>query len=187
MSTEEKPVKQISQETTKIKRKSAPMFNQILDFLSSVKLGIVLLCIMVFLSFLGMIIIQQNVQGFDAYYASLTPAEKTVYAFLGLFNIYYSWYFKVLLLALSLNIVLASIDRFPSAWSYISRPKLDASSKWLLGQQQNALIQCEAESIGSAAENISLIFKKNGLKPRISEKNGKLFVFGENGLALLHG
>lgn len=36
---------------------------------------------------IGMLIIQQNVQGFDAYFASLTPAEKLVYGSLGFFDI----------------------------------------------------------------------------------------------------
>jgi cytochrome c biogenesis protein len=89
------------------------------DFLSSVRFGVVLLCILVLLSLVGMLIIQQNVNGFDAYYASLTPAEKLVYGSLGLFDIYHSWYFNFLLLVFSLNIVLASIDHFPSSWSYI--------------------------------------------------------------------
>lgn len=181
MSTLEKSVEQVAKIAPNVKRKSAPILNQVLDFLSSVKFGIVLLCILVFLSFLGMIIIQQNVQGFNAYFASLTPAEKTVYGFLGFFDIYYSWYFKLTLLILSLNIVLASIDRFPSAWSYISRPKLEASSRWLTRQKQNAVIQINAKSSEQAAKQISSAFKNNGLKTQINKKNGKLFIFGESG------
>ena len=122
------------------------MCNRILDFLSSVRFGVVQLCILVFLSFLGMIIIQQNVQGFEAYFASLTPAEKLVFGYLGLFDIYYSWYFNFLLLVLSLNIVLASIDHFPSAWNYISEPKLSATRGWLLNQKQNAVIKIYGNS-----------------------------------------
>ena len=113
-----------------------PIGDRVLDFLSSVRLGVTLLCILVVLSMIGMLIIQQNVQGFDAYYAALTPAEKMVYGSLGFFDIYYAWYFKLLLLVLSLNIILASIDRFPSAWSYISKPKLTATRAWLESQPQ---------------------------------------------------
>src|SRR3954453_8769069 len=107
-----------------VRPKSVPVLNQVLDFLSSVRFGVVQLCILVVLAMAGMLILQQNVEGFEAYYVSLTPAEKTVYGALGLFDIYHSWYFNGLLLLLSLNIVLASIDRFPSAWAYIVDPKL---------------------------------------------------------------
>ncbi|MGI9055995.1 MAG: cytochrome c biogenesis protein ResB [Pyrinomonadaceae bacterium] len=159
------------------KSKSVSFFNSALDFLSSVRFGVVLLCILVAFSMVGMLIIQQNVQGFDSYFASLTPAEKTVYGTLGLFDIYYSWYYKFLLLVLSLNIVLASIDRFPSAWSFISKPKFDASRKWLLGQKSNAIV----ENSGKTAEEVFSAFKKNGLSATITEKKGKLYVFGDSG------
>src|SRR5918996_5064833 len=85
------------------KPRTAPILNRFLDFISSVRFGIFLLCTLVVFSMIGMLIIQENVQGFDSYYASLTPAEKLVYGSLGLFDIYYSWYFNFLLLILSLN------------------------------------------------------------------------------------
>src|SRR5687768_7652425 len=110
-----------------VQRRSAPFLNRALDFLSSVRFGIVQLVILVVLSMIGMLVLQENVQGFDAYYASLTPAEKLVFGKLGFFDIYHSWYFNVLLLSLSLNIVLASIDRWPSAWKYIRDPKRTAT------------------------------------------------------------
>ena len=163
------------------KPKTAPMLNRVLDFLSSVRFGVVLLCVLVAFSMVGMLIIQQNVQGFDSYYASLTPAEKTVFGTLGLFDIYHSWYYNFLLLVLSLNIVLASIDRFPGAWSFISKPKLDASRKWLLGQKLSAVVKTDNDNEEQIAEEISDAFQKNGLSAKISEKKGNLYVYGESG------
>ena len=87
-----------------LKRKTPPLLDRAIAFLSSVRFGVFILVIMVILSVLGMIIIQQNVQGFDTYYATRTPAEKLVFAFLGLFDIYHSWYYNLFLLVLSLNI-----------------------------------------------------------------------------------
>jgi len=71
-----------------VTRRSAPILNRILDFISSVRLGVFQLCLLVLLAMAGMLILQQNVQGFDAYYVSLTPAEKLVFGSLGLFDIY---------------------------------------------------------------------------------------------------
>ncbi len=161
--------------------KAQPVFNRILDFLSSVRFGIALLILLVILSMLGMLIVQQNVNGFDAYFASLTPAEKYLFGTLGFFDIYHSWYFNFLLLVLSLNIVLASIDRFPSAWTFISRPKLNASRHWLLGQKQNALLSILGATEKEVIGKVSHIFKKNGLKTRVTERQGKVHVFGERG------
>ncbi|HEY0051259.1 MAG TPA: cytochrome c biogenesis protein ResB, partial [Pyrinomonadaceae bacterium] len=158
-----------------------PIGNRFLDFLSSVRFGVVLLCIMVFLAFMGMIIIQQNVQGFETYFASLTPAEKWLFGNLGLFDIYHSWYFNFLLLVLSLNIVLASIDRFPGAWKYVSTPKTDASRAWLLNQKFNAKISTHGESPQAVAEKIGEVFRRNGLKARVTKKNNRVYIFGESG------
>jgi len=162
--------------------KSKPILDRAVEFLSSVRFGVVLLCVLVALSMIGMLIIQQNVQGFDSYYASLTPAEKTVFGALGFFDIYHSWYYNFLLLVLSLNIVLASIDRFPGAWSFVSKPKLDASRKWLLGQKQSAVVEVtETKNEEVIAESVAQAFKKNGFSTKISEKRGNLFVYGESG------
>lgn len=146
--------------------KSAPLGNRVLDFISSVRFGVVQLVILVILSMIGMLVMQQNVQGFEAYYASLTPAEKTVFGRLGIFDIYHSWYFNVLLLSLSLNIVLASIDRFPSAWDYVVKPKLTATRDWLLARKDNKTIKLRAEA--DAVEKITAAFKSAGFKPRIT-------------------
>ena len=153
-----------------VKPRSKPIGDRLLDFVSSVRLGVTLLCILVVLSMIGMLIIQQNVQGFDAYYAGLTPAEKMVYGSLGFFDIYYAWYFKFLLLVLSLNIILASIDRFPTVWKNIfTHPKVTATRAWLESQPQTASVSLEDQDSNDVAEEIARVFRANGLKTRITD------------------
>ena len=176
----------VAEETLKEKvgavaKPSAPIFNRVLDFLSAVRFGVVLLVILVIFSVLGMLIVQQNVNGFETYFISLTPAEKTVFGWLGLFDIYHSWYFNFLLLTLSLNLVLASIDRFPSAWAYISEPKLSATRGWLLNQTQKAVVQIEGANEKEIAEKIKQTFEQNGLKTRISEETKTAYATDEHG------
>ena len=163
------------------KQHAKPIGDRILDFLSSVRFGVTLLCVLVALSMIGMLIIQQNVEGFDSYYASLTPAEKLVYGGLGFFDIYYSWYFKLLLLILSLNIILASIDRFPSAWAYIVRPKLTATRKWLLSQPVNAIIEDVEGAPESTVEHIRSAFARNGMKVRVTSFDDTEYALTESG------
>lgn len=178
MSTAEETLKS---RPTAARRKSAPILNRTLDFVSSVRFGVVQLCSLVVLAMAGMLILQQNVQGFDAYYVSLTPAEKLIFGYLGLFDIYHSWYFNLLLLSLSLNIVLASIDRFPSAWSYIVKPKLKATKKWLLARKAREVFELPGESVEEAAEGIRRKLQENGMKTTSTTENGVTFVFGESG------
>lgn len=116
------------------------------------------------LAMAGMLILQQNVPGFDAYYFSLTPSEKLVFGYLGLFDIYHSWYFNGLLLSLSLNIVLASIDHFPSAWRYIREPKLTATRDWLLNLKDSETLTFASENESEIVEKIKRAFRSAGLK-----------------------
>ncbi|NNE66036.1 MAG: hypothetical protein HKN33_05665 [Pyrinomonadaceae bacterium] len=148
--------------------KKAPILLRLLDFISSVKFGVVLLCILVILSIVGMLIIQQNVNGFDAYYAGLTPAQKAVYGWLGLFDIYHSIYFNAILLVLSLNIVLASIDRFPSAWSYIIKPKLVGTIEWIKGRHVSETVPLNSDPVEKQTDKLAKAFKDSGFSTKVS-------------------
>jgi cytochrome c biogenesis protein len=181
MSVNEDTISEIVKNPTVKAKPKAPILNRFLDFISSVRFGVFLLCLLTFLSFLGMIIVQQNVQGFETFYASLTPAEKLVFSSLGFFDIYHSWYYNLCLLILSLNIILASIDRFPTARSYISRPKTTATKPFLLRQMAQATIFENNQDEGKILENVRQILKKFGYQTKDVEKNGQKFVFAESG------
>ncbi|HEV3468852.1 MAG TPA: cytochrome c biogenesis protein ResB [Pyrinomonadaceae bacterium] len=152
-----------------------------LNLLSSVRFGVSLLILLVVACMIGMLIMQQNVDGFDKYYAELTPAQKLLYGKLGFFDIYHAWYFNALLLVLSLNIVLASIDRFPSAWTYISRKKFDATARWLRGQEQAAEVAFNEADRDGAVERVRAAMRAVRLKTVVTEKAGRTFIFGERG------
>ena len=148
-----------------VTRPTAPILNRVLDAISSVRVGVVTLCILVILAMTGMLILQQNVQGFDAYYLSLTPAEKMVFGKLGLFDIYHAWYFYFALLFLSLNIILASIDHIGEAWTYVVKPKLTATRAWLLNRRDHVEIPINGSDESVAERIILKVFQHNGLKP----------------------
>ncbi|HYY57437.1 MAG TPA: cytochrome c biogenesis protein ResB [Pyrinomonadaceae bacterium] len=153
----------------------------ILNLLSSVRFGVTLLILLVAASMIGMLIMQQNVEGFDKYYAELTPSQRLLYGSLGFFDIYHAWYFNALLLVLSLNIILASIDRFPKTWKIVSRRKLEAGRKWLAAQQHHAEIVVEGESRNAVTERVGAGMRSIGLKPIVTEKQGRTYVYGERG------
>ncbi|HEX5707578.1 MAG TPA: cytochrome c biogenesis protein ResB [Pyrinomonadaceae bacterium] len=154
---------------------------RVLDLLSSVRFGVLMLVLLVAACMVGMVIMQLNVEGFDKYYADLTPAQKMLYGGLGFFDIYHVWYFNALLLILSLNIILASIDRFPKAWTFISRPKLDASARWLRGQEQHAELLFRGEGRVAVSERVAAALSAARMKATVTEKGGRTFIFGERG------
>jgi cytochrome c biogenesis protein len=116
--------------------RAGSILSRLLKLLCSVRFGVTLLCLLALACFLGMVIMQQNVDGFENYYATLTPAQRLVYGKLDLFDIYHAWYFNAILCVLSLNIILASIDRFPKTWVYVSKPQTTVPLRWLKEQKQ---------------------------------------------------
>src|ERR1043165_3029654 len=143
------------------------VMDQALRLFSSVRFGIAMLMLLLLCCIIGMVIMQQTVEGFRAYYARLSPAQQNLYETLGFFDIYHSWYFTLLLAVTGLNIILASIDRFPAAWAYIRKPRVAASPKFINAQMFNQTAEAHgnAEAFG---ERVAVIWRKAGLRARIN-------------------
>lgn len=153
-----------------------------ITLISSVRFGIILLILLLTASFVGMLVMQQNVQGFERYYAELTPSQRIVYGYLGLFDIYHAWYFNALLGLLSLNIILASIDRFPKTWKFVSSPKLVASAKWLEAQKPSDSITIEGEK-DKVVEDVVNAYRTAGWRRAVvTVKGNTTTVFAESGV-----
>ncbi len=183
MSTIEKNIKNSAVEFSNNTKTRESLLSQFLGLMCSVRLGIVLLILLGLACLIGMLLMQQNVEGFERYYAALTPSERYVYGLLGVFDIYHVWYFNALLAILSLNIILASIDRFPKTWMYISKPVLTPPVRWLNDQQQTSSFLMEGESQEAVVKQITETFKKSSWrKTAVKEKNNRTFVFAQSGV-----
>ena len=154
---------------------------RLLNLLSSVRFGVTLLILLACASMIGMLIMQTNVDGFDKYFAGLTPSQKLLGGVLGFFDIYHAWYFNALLLVLSLNIVLASIERFPGAWNYVVRPKLDVVAAWLRKQPVTNTMEMRADSRAALVERIAGASRRTGFRPIVTEKGGRTFILAQRG------
>jgi len=152
--------------------------DQALRLFSSVRFGIVMLMLLLLCCVIGMVIMQQNVEGFRAYYARLSPAQRNLYETLGFFDIYHSWYFTLLLAIAGLNIILASIDRFPAAWAYIRKPKVAASPKFISAQMFNQTAEADGHA-EAFAERVAASWRKAGLRPRIHRGESRITVFAQ--------
>lgn len=152
--------------------------DSVLRLLSSVRFGLVMLGLLLTCCMIGMLVMQVNVEGFEKYYVALSPAQRTVFGGLGFFEIYGSWYFTLLLAITGLNIILASIDRFPTAWQYLSKPKLTASPKFVRAQMFNS----EISYGGKLDDRIGVIkqrWRGAGFKVRVSEAGGRTTLFAQ--------
>lgn len=175
-----------STEPNKPSEKSKPantvsFIDRFLNLLSSVPFGIVLLILLIIACMIGMLIQQIELETFPAYYAELTPSEKTVYGTLGFFDIYHVWYFNLLLLLLSLNIILASIDHFPAAWSFIAKKKLKASPTFAMTQKFREKVELVGDRNRLAERTVSAA-RATGFKVRMTEEGARTTIFAERGV-----
>ena len=162
-------------------RSRSPIF-KFIGYFSSVQFGIYLLIALGALSLLGMLIVQQNVEGFAAFYADLGQWQRTLLDSLGLFDVYHSWYYRLLLAALALNIILASIDRFPSTWKLISEPNITPAPPRFEAQPHFRDFIFAGGDPESAADTAERILRSRGFRDiRKASAGSARFVFAQKG------
>ncbi len=96
---------------------------------SNLRTGIVLLILTVIAAAMGTFILQRPTTDAAKLQATYSPQALQVLDKVGLTNVFHSWWFLTLLTLVSLSIVFVSLERFPNAWRFYSRPyrKTDAS------------------------------------------------------------
>lgn len=91
--------------------------NPLWKFLCSVKLTIVLLLSLATTSIIGTLIPQN--QSPEAYLNAYGQFRYQLLSILGVFDMYHSWWFQGLLLLLTANIIICSVDRLKGSWKLI--------------------------------------------------------------------
>ena len=91
--------------------------NPIWKFFASVKLTVVLLLSLAATSIIGTLV-PQNASA-EAYFHKYGAFLYRLFDILDIFDMYHSWWFQLLLLLLTLNIIACSIDRLTSTWTLI--------------------------------------------------------------------
>jgi len=112
---------------------------RIWQLLSSIKTGVILLIVVVIVSAAGTLILQRPITDPDEMQRAYSPQMLRFLDIAGLTDVYHAWWFVLLLVLVSVSIVAASIQRFPNAWRYFSRPYKspdDAFRKALATQKQ---------------------------------------------------
>jgi len=79
MSALEETLKQSTVDVPKSRNRDESILSRFLKLLCSVRLGVGMLITLGLACLTGMLIMQQNVEKFDRYYAQLTPAQRLVY------------------------------------------------------------------------------------------------------------
>ena len=99
--------------------------NRIWKFFTSVKLTIVLLLTLAATSIIGTLIPQNESPA--RYVQAFGEPLYRLFDILDLFDMYHSWWFQLLVLLLTLNVVICSLDRLSATWKivFVKNPRFN--------------------------------------------------------------
>jgi cytochrome c biogenesis protein len=117
--TEKDPKQSVDPQKSPTADKGQSPFSKLYDFFASVKLAIFLLIILAVTSIIGTVVLQKGDP--QQYLMEYGPGFYKFLTFLGLDDMYSSWWFLTILSLLLVNIILCSIKRFPRAWKMMNQ------------------------------------------------------------------
>lgn len=94
--------------------------DKVWKFFSSVKLAVVLLIILAIISVVGTVI-QQN-EAPEKYLQEYSQSMVSLFETIGLFDMYHTWWFVLLLFLLTANLTVCTLERFPHALRIMTAP-----------------------------------------------------------------
>lgn len=159
--------------------------NAIWKFFSSVTLTVIILILFVLASIPGTIIEQgspeKNLQLLTRVFGEeLAPKVLNIIIGLGFLDAYHSWWFIILLLLLTFNLTICTIDRFPTAWKIIKTPMgpLDDSSLMNMPIKDEIRIKGNLEK---AKELVSKALKGHGYNLSEKKADKVLHLYSQKG------
>jgi cytochrome c biogenesis protein len=152
--------------------------NSLWDFFSAVKLSVVVLLTLAVTSIIGTVIPQNGDPAL--YKAKYGEALYRVFDIFNVFDMYHSGWFRALIVILTLNIVICSINRLKSSWKiiFVKNPKFNLTRFKKLKKRQEFTVSTHPENLEQSYEKI--VSKRFGYHRVEKEENG-FSLFAEKG------
>jgi cytochrome c biogenesis protein len=145
--------------------------------LSSIKTGVVLIILVVIFSAAGTVILQRPMTDPDDMQRAYSPKMLHFLDVLGFTDIFHTRWFVAMLVLVSLAIIAASVERFPNAWRYFSRPYKSPDDNFRKFLPTQMVIPVSDEELGlSAAERA---FRKMGFGSERIVRSKSFSLFSE--------
>lgn len=150
---------------------------QIRRLLPSLQTGIILLILVGVAAAAGTVVLQRPMTDPEKLQQAYSPETLRWLDATGLTDVFHSWWFATLLALLSINIVLASLERLPNAWRQFARPNRHPAAQLLKGLSVRKEIPVRDTAVGFAAAEEA--FRAIGLKPQRLAGDGGTSLFAE--------
>ncbi len=160
-----------------VKQQQPGFIDTLWNFFSSIKLTVVLLIVIALFSMVGTFI-QQNSDP-EVYIRLYGEAGYKLIRVLQLDNLYSAWYFQLLLALFMMNLIVCSLERFPSLWRSLKRLTLLANPDHIMKQPFSAKLQLAGKT--NAASKLERVLMQSGYKVvRLNSSEG-VFMASEKG------
>ena len=153
------------------------VWSKIYKTLSSVRTGIILLLIVVVFSAVGTLVLQRPVTEPSDIQRAYSPATLMWLDRFGLTDVYHAWWFAVLLGLVSLSIIFASLERWPTAWRFYARPNRRPEVHFRAALPHHKEFKISDAKAGMDAAERALI--KLGLRPERVVENNEVSLYSE--------
>ena len=143
----------------------------------AVRTGIILLILVGIASAAGTLILQRPLTSAEDIERAYAPQTLRVLDALGLTNVYHTWWYAALLALLAVSIIFASLERWPNAWRYYSRPyrRTDSSFRAVLPLQKSIPIADPAHAMAAAERAL----RSQGLRPERIAEHDEVSLYAE--------
>jgi len=145
--------------------------------LSSIKTGVVLILLVVIFSAAGTVILQRPMTDAEDMERAYSPAMLRFLDATGLTDVFHARWFVALMVLVSLSIIAASVERFPNAWRYFSRPykSPDEGFRRVLQTQAQIAIRNDVQALSAAERTL----KHFGFNPEHIVRPNSFSLFSE--------
>lgn len=137
---------------------------------NSLKLTLTVLISLAVLSVLGTVV-EQN-KPFSDYAAKYGATWTKLIVYMRVYDMYHSWWFLLLLVMLTINIVVCTFERFPPKWKSLLNHKKDKFDPRLIDKLSNGRTFTVEASVAEVRQRVDAVFKKKGYKVMAAGERG---------------
>src|ERR1700757_2420616 len=101
---------------------STSPLRKVMNTLGSVKTGVILLIVIGVVSASGTFVLQRPITEPETMQQAYSPQPLRILDAIGLTDVFHAWWFIVLMALFASCIICVSIERWPNAWRFYSRP-----------------------------------------------------------------
>ena len=150
--------------------------NPLWKFFVSIKLTVVLLLSLAATSVIGTVIPQNESP--EAYFHTFGSFWYRLFDLLDIFDMYHSWWFQLLLILLTLNIVACSIDRLSATWKIIF-PERASFKLTSFKKLANSEVFSSSKTPQELTEGYAAVVARSFGRPHIEETETGFAIFAE--------